>query len=83
MQLVLRSEDPVALNAAAQQVERELRTLRGIGNVSSSASLVRPEIIVRPDFARAADLGVTAASMAETVRWPPPATTTPRSPSST
>ncbi|HEY1104230.1 MAG TPA: efflux RND transporter permease subunit [Burkholderiaceae bacterium] len=68
MQLVLRSEDPVALNAAAQQVERELRTLRGIGNVSSSASLVRPEIIVRPDFARAADLGVTAASMAETVR---------------
>ncbi|MES2423271.1 MAG: efflux RND transporter permease subunit [Pseudomonadota bacterium] len=68
MQLVLRSEDPVALNAAAQKVERELRTLQGIGNVSSSASLVRPEIIVRPDFARAADLGVTAASIAETVR---------------
>jgi multidrug efflux pump subunit AcrB len=68
MQLVLRSEDPIALNAAAQKVERELRTLQGIGNVSSSASLVRPEIIVRPDFARAADLGVTAASIAETVR---------------
>jgi multidrug efflux pump subunit AcrB len=68
MQLVLRSEDPVALNAAAQQVEREMRTLKGIGNVSSSASLVRPEIIVRPDFARAADLGVTAAAIGETVR---------------
>ena len=68
MQLVLRREDPVALNAAAQQVERELRTLRGIGNVSSSASLVRPEIIVRPDFAKAADLGVTAQSIGETVR---------------
>jgi multidrug efflux pump subunit AcrB len=68
MQLVLRSEDPVALTAAAQQVERELRTLKGIGNVSSSASLVRPEIIVRPDFARAADLGVTAAAIGETVR---------------
>ena len=40
----------------------------GIGNVTSSASLVRPEIIVRPDFARAADLGVTAASIGETVR---------------
>jgi len=68
LQLVLRSEDPVALAAAAQRAERELRGLHGIGNVSSSASLVRPEIIVRPNFARAADLGVTAASIGETVR---------------
>jgi len=68
MQLVLRSEDPVALSATARTVERELRGLRGVGNVSSSASLVRPEIIVRPDFARAADLGVTAATIGETVR---------------
>jgi multidrug efflux pump subunit AcrB len=68
MQLVLQSEDPIALSAAAQRVERELRTLKGIGNVSSTASLVRPEIIVRPDTARAADLGVTAASIGETVR---------------
>jgi multidrug efflux pump subunit AcrB len=68
MQLVLKSDDPVALLASAQKVERELRTLQGIGNVSSSASLVRPEIIVRPDSARAADLGVTAASIGETVR---------------
>ncbi|MES1980920.1 MAG: efflux RND transporter permease subunit, partial [Pseudomonadota bacterium] len=68
MQLVLRSEDPVALSEAAQRVIRELRTLQGVGNVSSSASLVRPEIIVRPDSARAADLGVTAASIGETVR---------------
>jgi multidrug efflux pump subunit AcrB len=68
MQLVLRSDDPVALTAAARQAERELRTLQGIGNVSSSASLVRPEIIVRPDFARAAEMGVTAAAIGETVR---------------
>jgi multidrug efflux pump subunit AcrB len=68
MQLVLKSDDPVALLASAQKVERELRTLQGVGNVSSSASLVRPEIIVRPDSARAADLGVTAASIGETVR---------------
>ncbi|NHZ78835.1 AcrB/AcrD/AcrF family protein [Massilia sp. CCM 8695] len=68
MQLVLRSEDALALTGAAQAVERELRTLKGIGNVSSSASLVRPEIIVRPDFAKAADMGVTAAAIGETVR---------------
>jgi multidrug efflux pump subunit AcrB len=68
MQLVLRSDDPVALIAAARHAERELRTLHDIGNVSSSASLVRPEIIVRPDFARAAEMGVTAAAIGETVR---------------
>ena len=68
MQLVLRSEDPAALAASAREVERDLRTLRGVGNVTSSATLVRPEIVVRPDFARAADLGVVASSIAETVR---------------
>jgi len=68
MQLVLRSEDSVALIESARKVERELRTLHGIGNVTSSASLVRPEIIVRPDFAKAADLGVTANAIGETVR---------------
>jgi multidrug efflux pump subunit AcrB len=68
LQLVLRSEDPVALDVATRDLERELRTLTGIGNVSSSASLVRPEIVVRPDFAKAADLGVTAQNIADTVR---------------
>jgi len=68
MQIVLQSEDPVALIAAAHVVEGELRGLKGVGNVLSSASLVRPELIVRPDFARAADLGVTAQSIAETLR---------------
>jgi multidrug efflux pump subunit AcrB len=68
MQIVLKSEDPAALAAATRAAERDLRTLRGIGAVTSSASLVRPEIIVRPNFARAADLGVTSSSIAETVR---------------
>jgi len=68
MQLVLRSEDPIALKETAQKVEREMRTLKGVGNVRSSASLVRPEIIVTPDFAKAADLGVTASSIGQTVR---------------
>jgi multidrug efflux pump subunit AcrB len=68
MQIVLQGEDAGVLAAVAQRAERELRTLKGIGTVSSSATLARPEIVVRPDFARAADLGVTAASLAETVR---------------
>jgi len=66
--LVLAGEDGAALTAHAAKVERELRTLPGIGNVTSSSSLVRPELIVRPDFAKAADLGVTSAAIADTLR---------------
>ncbi len=66
--LVLASEDGATLTEHARLVERELRTLPGIGNVVSSSSLVRPELIVRPDFARAADLGVTSAAISDTLR---------------
>ena len=66
--LVLAGEDGAALTAHAAVVERELRTVPGIGAVTSSSSLVRPELIVRPDPAKAADLGVTAAAIAETLR---------------
>jgi len=66
--LVLAGEDGQALTAHAEIVERELRSIHGIGAVTSSASLVRPELIVRPDFARAADLGVTSAAIADTLR---------------
>ncbi len=66
--LVLAGEDGATLAAHAAVVERELRTIPGIGNVTSSSSLVRPELIVRPDSARAADLGVTSAAIADTLR---------------
>ncbi|WP_133701562.1 efflux RND transporter permease subunit [Roseateles toxinivorans] len=66
--LVLAGEDGGALQAHAAVVERELRTLPGIGAVTSSSSLERPELVVRPDAARAADLGVTTAAIADTLR---------------
>lgn len=66
--LVLTGEDPQALTTAALAVERDLRTIPGLGSITSTASLVRPEIAVRPDFTRAADLGVTSTEIAETLR---------------
>jgi multidrug efflux pump subunit AcrB len=66
--LVLASENGPLLAEHARQVERELRTIPGIGNVTTTASLVRPELVVRPDFARAADLGVSTAALADTLR---------------
>jgi multidrug efflux pump subunit AcrB len=66
--LVLASENGPLLAEHARVVERELRTIPGIGNITSTASLVRPELVVRPDFARMADLGVTSAAIADTLR---------------
>jgi multidrug efflux pump subunit AcrB len=66
--LVLAGQDGAALAAHAAIVEQELRTVPGIGNVTSTSSLQRPELVVRPDFARAADLGVTSAAIADTLR---------------
>ena len=66
--LVLTSDNGAVLAEHARVVERELRTLPGIGNVTTTASLVRPELVVRTDFARAADLGVTSAAIADTLR---------------
>ncbi|NCU64368.1 efflux RND transporter permease subunit [Acidovorax sp. 210-6] len=66
--LVLTGDDPQALNSAALAVEKDLRTIPGLGNIASTASLVRTEIAVRPDFARAADLGVTSSAIGETLR---------------
>ena len=66
--LVLTGDDPQTLQSTALAVENDLRTIPGLGSVASSASLIRPEIAVRPDFARAADLGVTSAAIGETLR---------------
>ncbi|HEY9108263.1 MAG TPA: efflux RND transporter permease subunit [Roseateles sp.] len=67
-QLVLAGEDGELLTQHAAKVEQELRALPGVGQVTSSSSLRRPELIVRPDAARAADLGVSTAAIADTLR---------------
>ncbi|MBN8450923.1 MAG: efflux RND transporter permease subunit [Candidatus Accumulibacter sp.] len=66
--LVLASENGAVLTEHARLVERELRTLPGIGAVTTTASLVRPELVIRPDFARMADLGITSEAIADTLR---------------
>ncbi len=66
--LALTSENPASLAAAAAALEKDLRTIPGLGSVASSASLVQSELLIRPDFARMADQGVTSAAIGETLR---------------
>ena len=68
MELMLLGEEAHVLAQTGREAERQLRSIPGIGSVTSSAALVQPELIIRPDYARAAELGITAAAIARTVR---------------
>ncbi|MBD2437033.1 efflux RND transporter permease subunit [Nostoc sp. FACHB-110] len=66
LSIVLRSENPEALTQAANDLEKQMRNIPGLVEVSSTASLVKPEILVIPKPQRAADLGVTVQAIART-----------------
>ena len=68
LQFALVSDDGATLDETARRIEQELRDLPGLRNVRSTASLQQPQVVVTPDFARAAELGVTAESIGETLR---------------
>ena len=68
MELILSSDNAQALKSSAQALQHELLSLPGLSNISTTASLERPEIIVRPDFRRAAERGITSAAIGEVVR---------------
>lgn len=68
LQLVLAGKDVQQLAVAANALAAGIRTIPGIGSVSSSAALLRPEIVIQPDPARAADLGVSTVDIAEAAR---------------
>lgn len=64
----LTGDDAIALQTASNAILKDLRTIQGLGNIASSASLVRPEVVVRPNLSAAADLGVTTNAIGETLR---------------
>src|SRR5690606_30107967 len=68
LQVILSSDNSNALKSTAQALEREMRTIDYLSNISSTASLERPEIIVRPNLQRMTERGVTTAAIGETLR---------------
>lgn len=66
--LTLTGNDSNALATAASAIERDLRTIDGVGSIQSSAALVRTEINVTPNLSKAAEMGVTSAAIADTLR---------------
>ncbi|MFO1253304.1 MAG: efflux RND transporter permease subunit [Inhella sp.] len=68
LDVVLVSDNPRSLEAAATRLEQEMRGVPGVGNPAAASSLRRPELLVRPDLEKAARLGVTVTDIATTVR---------------
>ncbi|AOX04417.1 ABC transporter permease [Moorena producens PAL-8-15-08-1] len=66
LSIILKSENGELLAQTAQALEKQMRQIPGLVEVTSSESLVKPEIVIVPNPARAADLGVSVQAIART-----------------
>ncbi|MEQ8970941.1 MAG: efflux RND transporter permease subunit [Coleofasciculus sp. C1-SOL-03] len=66
LSIVLKSENAPVLTQTAEILETQMRDIPGLVEVTSSTSLVKPEIVIQPDPERAADLGVSVGAIART-----------------
>ena len=68
LQVELTGDDSNLLTTAAGEIERQLRQVQGFSAVTTSASLLQPELVIRPSPARAAELGVSTATISQVTR---------------
>ncbi|WP_155263644.1 efflux RND transporter permease subunit [Sphingomonas segetis] len=66
--LYLGGDDPVKLNAVANQIAKEMATIPGLRAPRVGGDMPQPEITITPRFDLAADLGVTTAALSQTIR---------------
>jgi multidrug efflux pump subunit AcrB len=66
--VMLTGDDPKLMADTARQIERQIRSLNGIGTITSGASLVRPEVLIHPNERLAAEQGVSTQAIADTLR---------------
>jgi len=64
--ILLKSENGPLLTQTAETLVKQMSEISGIVEVTSTASLVKPEILVKPDPLRAADQGVSVQAIART-----------------
>jgi hydrophobic/amphiphilic exporter-1 (mainly G- bacteria), HAE1 family len=66
LRIVFTSDDGTTLAREADKVADEIRSIPGISDIVSSASLQKPEILVKPNFSKAAEQGVSVQAIAHT-----------------
>jgi len=68
VQIILTSESGENLDAAALELEREMRTVPGLSDPRPDAQPPNPELVVRPRADEAARLGVSVQTIADAAR---------------
>ncbi|HPA39302.1 MAG TPA: efflux RND transporter permease subunit, partial [Phenylobacterium sp.] len=68
IQQVLTSDDPAALQRAALELEKQMRTVRLIADPKPSVPPTGPELVIRPRADEAARLGVSVDTIAQIAR---------------
>jgi multidrug efflux pump subunit AcrB len=68
IQLIIAGPDMDVINATANQIASEMRSIPTIENPISTAELDRPELRITPKPQVAADLGVSTEALSDTIR---------------
>jgi multidrug efflux pump subunit AcrB len=66
--IYITGDDPLLAQATAEKVVDEMRALPELRTARINADMQRPEILIKPRFDLAAQLGVTVSSISETIR---------------
>jgi len=66
--VTLAGDDSALLQSTALHIADDMRSLKGFGTVTTSASLLKPEIVIRPDPVNAAAFGLTTLAMSQALR---------------
>lgn len=64
----IQSDDGDRLLAAARDIEREMRAVPGLTNVTNTAAIARPELLITPRTDEAARLGVSTGALSQAIR---------------
>ncbi|MGE0500282.1 MAG: efflux RND transporter permease subunit [Rhizobiaceae bacterium] len=68
LELGVMGEDGAALDKAAREIQSAMGDTGRFRAITSNAALDRPEVVVRPDPDRLAELGISTAAVSETLR---------------
>lgn len=66
--IMLASDNPTLLEQTAHKVEKEMQGLKILRDARINGDMERPEILIRPKFDMAAQLGVSVMDLSQTIR---------------
>ena len=66
--IMLASDNPTLLERTAHKVEKEMQGLKILRDARINGDMERPEILIRPKFDMAAQLGVSVMDLSQTIR---------------